>query len=65
MASEHPDAPRQFGIRLSDQTMELVNAIQEFRLRTKQQTTLSSVVETAIRVYYERLVEDGAINDKL
>jgi hypothetical protein len=51
MAHEHPDAPKQFGIRLSAETMELVSAIQEFRQRTKQPMTLASIVEDAIAVY--------------
>jgi len=63
MASEHPDAPKQFGIRLSQDTMELVSAIQEFRQRTNQPTTLAAIVEDAIGVYYDRLVEEGAITD--
>jgi hypothetical protein len=63
MASEHPDAPKQFGIRLSQDTMELVSAIQEFRQRTNQPTTLAAIVEDAIGVYYDRLVEEGAIPD--
>ena len=61
MAHEHPDAPRQFGIRLSTDTMELVSAIQEFRQRTKQPTTLAAIVEDALEVYYDTLVEEGAI----
>ena len=61
MANEHPDAPRQFGIRLSTDTMELVSAIQEFRQRTKQPTTLAAIVEDALEVYYDTLVEEGAI----
>jgi len=65
MANEHPDAPKQFGIRLSDETMELVSAIQEHRKRTNQSTTLSSIVEDAIEVYYEDLVESGEIQDEL
>jgi hypothetical protein len=63
MAHDHPDAPKQFGIRLSAETLELVNAIQEFRKRTNQPTTLASIVEDAIEVYYEDLVEEGAISD--
>ena len=43
MASQHPDAPKQFGIRLSDEVMELVSEIQEFRQRTNQPTTLCPV----------------------
>jgi hypothetical protein len=63
MASEHPDAPKQFGIRISDDTMELVSAIQEFRRRTNQSLTLAAIVEDAIDLYYARLVEEGAINE--
>ncbi|MEA5421958.1 hypothetical protein [Synechococcus sp. CCY9202] len=64
MARQHTDAPKQFGIRLSDQVMELVSEIQEFRLHNQQSPTLSSIVEDAINVYYDCLVEKGAINDK-
>lgn len=63
MAHEHPDAPKQFGIRLSAETMDLVSAIQEFRQRTNQPVTLSAVVEEAIRCHYNRLVKEGAISD--
>ena len=63
MASEHPDAPKQFGIRLSQDTMELVSAIQGFRQRTNQPTTLAAIVEDAIGVYFDRLVEEGAISE--
>jgi len=65
MANEHPDAPKQFGIRLSDETMELVSAIQEHRKRTNQPTTLAAIVEDAIEIYYEDLVEAGEIQDEL
>jgi hypothetical protein len=61
MTNEHPDAPKQFGIRLYQETMELVSEIQEFRQRTNQPTTLASIVEDAISVYYDRLVDEGAI----
>jgi hypothetical protein len=64
MAKDHPDAPKQFGIRLSDETMELVAEIQEYRKRTQQSFTLASVVEDAIRCHFNRLVERGHINDK-
>jgi predicted transcriptional regulator len=64
MASEHPDAPKQFGIRLSDEIMELVSEIQEFRQRTHQPTTLSSIVEDAIGVYYNHLEAEGALYKK-
>ncbi|MCP9943530.1 hypothetical protein KBY70_14210 [Cyanobium sp. ATX 6E8] len=61
MAYDHPDAPKQFGIRLSEETMELVSAIQEFRQRTNQPITLASIVEDAIQCHYNRLVKEGAI----
>ena len=65
MANEHPDAPKQFGIRLSNEIMEMVSAIQQFRQSNNQPTTLSSIVEDAIEVYYEDLVESGEIQDEL
>ena len=64
MASEYPDAPKQFGIRLSAEIMEMVAAIQQFRQSNNQSTTLSSIVEDALEVYYEDLVESGEIQDK-
>ena len=65
MANEHPDAPKQFGIRLSDEIMEMVSVIQQYRQSNNQPTTLSSIVEDAIEVYYEDLVESGEIQDEL
>lgn len=44
--------------------MELVSEIQEFRRRTNQSTTLAAIVEDAIGVYYDRLVEEGALYGK-
>ena len=64
MARQHPDAPRQFGIRISDEVMELVSVIQECRQRNSQSITLAAVVEDAIKAYYDLLVERGDINDK-
>ena len=64
MASEHPDAPKQFGIRLSQETVDLISEIQEFRRRTNQPITLSAVVEDAIRCHYNRLAKEGAIPDE-
>jgi len=61
MAHEHPDAPKQFGIRISDDTMELVSAIQGHRKQNNQPITLAAVVEDAIRCHYNRLVKEGAI----
>ena len=63
MASEHPDAPQQFSVRLPNETMDLVTQIQGFRRRINQPTTLSAIVEDAIDLYYARLVEEGAIED--
>ena len=64
MAHDHPDAPKQFGIRLNQDTLELVSVIQEFRRRTNQPFTLAAIVEDAIRCHYNRLVSEGAIHDK-
>jgi hypothetical protein len=63
MAYDHPDAPKQFGIRLSEETMELVSAIHEHGKRTNQPTTLAAIVEDAIQCHYNRLVKEGAILD--
>ena len=63
MASEHPDAPKQFGIRLSEETMKLVSEIQHHRQRTNQPITLASIVEDAIQCHYNRLVNEGAIKE--
>jgi hypothetical protein len=63
MAYDHPDAPKQFGIRLSEDTMKLVSHIQHFRQRTNQPITLSSIVEDAIQCHYNRLVNEGAIKN--
>ncbi len=64
MAREHPDAPKQFGIRISNEVMELVAEIQDHRRHTQQSFTLASIVEDAITTYYDLLVERGDINDK-
>ena len=61
--NDHPDAPKQFGIRLSEETMKLVSEIQHFRQRTNQPITLSSIVEDAIQCHYNRLVNEGAIKE--
>jgi NTP pyrophosphatase (non-canonical NTP hydrolase) len=61
MANDHPDAPRQFGIRLSEETMELVSAIQEYRKQTNKPITLAAIVESAIQCHYASLVNEGAI----
>jgi uncharacterized glyoxalase superfamily protein PhnB len=64
MASEHPDAPKQFGIRLTDEVMGMVSAIQEHRKQTNKPITLSAVVEDAIRCHYNRLAKEGAIHEQ-
>ena len=61
--NDHPDAPKQFGIRLSEDTMELVSAIQEHRKRTNHPTTLAAIVEDAIQCHFNRLVSEGVISD--
>ena len=61
MASEHPDAAKQYGIRLTDEVMEMVSEIQQFRQRSNQPTTLAVIVETAIHCHYNRLVQEGAL----
>jgi predicted DNA-binding protein len=63
MAHDHPDAPKQYGIRISDEVMELVSAIQDHRKRTNQPITLAAIVEDAIECYHARLVSEGAITD--
>jgi len=62
MASEHPDAPKQFGIRLSQETVDLISEIQEFRRRINQPFTLAAIVEDAIEAYYDLLVDEGVIH---
>ena len=64
MAHDHPDAPKQFGIRLNQDTLELVSEIQEFRRRINQPFTLAAIVEDAIGIYYDALVEEGAIKEE-
>lgn len=64
MANDHPDAPKQFGIRLHPDVMEMVSKIQVFRHRTNQPVTLSSIVEDAIEWYYAELIKEGAIDDE-
>ena len=61
--NDHPDAPKQFGIRLSEETMKLVSQIQHHRQRTNQSITLASIVEDAIQCHYNRLVNEGAIKN--
>lgn len=60
---QHPDAPKQYGIRITDEVMELVAQIQECRKQSNQSTTLASIVEDAIGLYYDHLVEAGSISD--
>jgi hypothetical protein len=62
MAQDHPDAPRQYGIRLSQETMELVSEIQEYHRKCNKAHTLAAIVESAVDSYYETLVEEGELN---
>ena len=64
MVKDHPDAPKQFGIRISDEVMELVAEIQEHRKLNSQPFTLAAVVESAIKCHYARLVKEGAIEEE-
>ena len=61
MVKDHPDSPKQFGVRISDEVMELVAEIQEHRKRIQQPITLASIVEDALEFYYDLLVGQGAI----
>lgn len=61
MAYDHPDSPKQFGIRLSEETMKLVSEVQHYRQRTNQPITLSAVVEDAIRCHHSLLIKEGAL----
>lgn len=64
MAHDHPDAPKQYGIRLSQEIMELVSDIQEYHRKTQKSHTLSGIVESAIENYHDTLVRDGVIQVK-
>ena len=61
MANEHPDAPKQFGIRLSSEILEMVSKIQEYRKTHNHPTSLSSIVEDAIEEMYDFMVENGVL----
>jgi hypothetical protein len=61
MANDHPDAPKQFGIRLHPDVMEMVSRIQDYRRKNNHPTTLSSIVEDAIEQMFDLMVEDGII----
>jgi hypothetical protein len=63
MAKEIPDAPKQFGIRLSEETMNLVSVIQDYLRKNNEPFTLAAIVEEAIECYYDQLVEQGHIED--
>ena len=63
MVKDHPDAPNQFGIRLSEETMELVSAVKQFLQRTNQLLTLGAILESAIQCHYARLVKEDAIEE--
>jgi predicted DNA-binding protein len=63
MASEHPDAPKQFSVRLCDEVMEMVTKIQGYRKKHNHPTTLSSIVEDAIEEMYDFMIETGALEE--
>ena len=59
VANQHPDAPKQFGVRLSDEILEMISKIQEYRKKNNQPTTLSAIVEDAIEEMYQCLIVSG------
>jgi len=61
MAHDHPDAPKQYGIRIRQETMELISEIQNLHRKTGKPHTLAAIVESAIDSYYETLVEEGEL----
>lgn len=61
MAHDHPDAPKQYGIRIRQETMELISEIQELHRKTGKPHTLAAIVESAVDSYYETLVEEGEL----
>ena len=63
MANNHPDAPKQFGIRLREEAMEVVSEIQLDRQRTNQTITLTPIGEDAIQCHYNRLANEDAIKN--
>jgi hypothetical protein len=63
MAKEHPEAPRQLGIRLSNESIELVSAIQEYRRKNNEPFTLGAIFEDALECYYDHLVKEGHLAD--
>lgn len=64
MAKDDSGATRPFTIRLSRETMELISVIQESRKRHARPISPASVVDDAIKAYYDLLVERGQLNDK-
>ena len=63
VAHQHPDAPKQFGVRLCDEILEMVSKIQEYRKNHNQPSTLSAIVEDAIEEMYDCLVESGDLKE--
>ncbi len=61
MAHDHPDAPKQFGIRLSPEILEMVSKIQVYRKKHNHPTSLSSIVEDAIEEMYDFMIKNGAL----
>ena len=64
VANQHPDAPKQFGVRLCDEILEMISKIQEYRKTNNQPTTLSAIVEDAIEEMYDCLVESGDLKEQ-
>ena len=63
MANNHPDAPKQFGIHLREEAMEVVSEIQLYRQRTNQTITLTPIGEDAIHCHYNLLANEDAIKN--
>lgn len=64
MAKDIPILPKQYGVRIPEEIMALVEEIIEHRKHTQQPCTLSAVVCDAIEAYYDELVDEGILNDK-
>lgn len=58
---EHPEANKQFGIRISPEIIELVSEIQTYHRSANRPYTLACIVEDAIVCYYQRLVRERKI----
>lgn len=61
---EHPEANKQFGIRISPEIIELVTEIQTYHRSANLPFTLAAIVEDAIVCYYHRLIKEGKIQQQ-